>query len=207
MVNNIKSRGQVPLRWHLRIAVLAFLGALGLVSCSGKRVPDASQNMTMQPSVTYLYLLRHTPFFTALSTGQLRWVIDHSHEWETDEGAVIAKCDRAGASDTDYWILLDGGWKVDYDGRSFASGHADPGKWFNTREAGGAACSLVATEHSYVMRITAADMRAMLDNGFAFNSHFDSGRLFYRSVFGERLPHDPGTLPGPRDVTKPPNAR
>ena len=30
----------------------------------------------MEPSVTYLHLLKHTPFFTSLTTAQLRWVIE-----------------------------------------------------------------------------------------------------------------------------------
>lgn len=190
MANHTRNRNRVPLRQSLQLAALALMAALGLVSCGGKRVPDASQNMTMKPSVTYLHLLRHTPFFTALSIEQLRWTIRHSHEWEADAGAVIAKCDHAGVSDIsggDYWVLLDGGWKVEHDGRSYASGHADPGKWFNVSTARGAACSLVVTEHSYVMRITNTDMQAMLDQGFAFNSHLDSGRKYYASVFGEGL--------------------
>lgn len=137
----------------------------------------------MKPSTTYLHLLRHTPFFTALSTAQLRWVIGHSREWEADAGAVIAKCDETGASDTDFWILLDGGWRLEHDGLSFASGHAEPGKWFSIEIADGAPCSLVTTEHSYVMRISRAEMEAMLNKSFAFGLHLDSGRAYYRSIF------------------------
>ncbi len=153
----------------------------------------------MRPSVTYLHLLRHTPFFTALSTEQLRWTIDHSHEWEADAGAVIARCGPSGASDADHWILLDGGRRIDHEGRSFPGGNADPGKWFSTRAARGAACALVTTEHSYVMRITEADMGAMLDEGFAFRRHLDEGGAYYRAVFGEGLPEAGAPAVHPRD--------
>lgn len=142
--------------------------------------------MTMTPSITYLHLLRHTSFFTALSTTQLQWVIDHSHEWAADRGAVVAKCDGASASDMDYWILLDGGWQIQHDGHTFASGHADQGKWFSASEAHGMGCSLIATEHSYVMRIRRPEMQAMLDEGFAFRTYLDSGEQYYRSIFGGR---------------------
>ncbi|NWB86854.1 hypothetical protein [Pseudomonas gingeri] len=137
----------------------------------------------MKPSITYLHLLRHTPFFTALSTEQLQWVIDHSQEWETEDATVVAKSDRTGTSATDYWILLDGEWRVDYHGRWFPSGHADPGKWFNIREAQGANCALITTERSYVMRITEADMNTMLEKGFAFGPHLYSGRAYYGPLF------------------------
>ncbi len=137
----------------------------------------------MQPSVTYLHLLRHTPFFTALSKEELKWVIDHSREWSADKGAVITRCDATSAADGDYWILLDGGWQLEHGSREFPSGHADPGKWFNTREAHGTDCSLITTEHSYVMRITAVDMQQMLDKGFAFDRHLDDGHAYYHSIF------------------------
>ena len=132
----------------------------------------------MKASTTYLYLLRKTPFFTSLDTQQLRWTIDHSREWEAQSGAVIAEC---GAAD-DFWILLDGRWQVERDGRAFPAAHADAGKWFSASEGGGA-CRLVATEHSYVMRITRADMDDMLARGFAFGSHLQQGRAHYATIF------------------------
>lgn len=137
----------------------------------------------MKPSVTYLHLLRHTPFFTALSTDQLQWVIDHSHEWSADRGAVVVKCDGNDASDDAYWVLLDGGWQVEHAGRTFKSDHADAGKWFSTVEAHGELFSLRITEHSYVMRIERGDMQAMLEKGFVFRTHLDSGTFLYRSIF------------------------
>ncbi|TDV07108.1 hypothetical protein C7408_1208 [Paraburkholderia caballeronis] len=176
-------------RWRRRLSIpaMALIAALGLAACGAKREPDAARNMTMKPSVTYLHLLRHTPFFTALSTAQLQWVIDHSREWEAEAGAVVAKCgggesDDSG-SDEPYWVLLDGGWQVEHDGRVFRSGHADPGKWFNAADARGEPCALVTNEHSYVMRIERKDMRQMLDRGFGFRAHLDSGIAYYRSVF------------------------
>lgn len=139
--------------------------------------------MTMRPSVTYLHLLRHTPFFTGLSTEQLQWVIDHSREWEVDAGAVLSRYGPQAPSDTDYWVLLDGGWRIEHDGKSFASEHAGPGKWFNTRETQGKPGSLIATEHGYVMRIPEGEMKLMLDRGFAFDAHLKQGHAYYRQIF------------------------
>ncbi|WP_256735510.1 hypothetical protein [Pseudomonas sp. dw_612] len=180
-----------PLPSRLKIASLALFATICLTACGAQRTPDAKQDMTMKPSITYLHLLRHTPFFTTLSTDQLRWVIDHSREWETEAGSVIAKDDQTGASATDYWILLDGEWRLHYDGNTFPSGHAAPGKWFNLREAQGARFALITTEHSYVMRITEADMDTMLKQGFAFDQHLDDGRTYYHSIF-----HTPSKTPG-----------
>ncbi len=173
-------------RWsrRLRISALALVAALGLTACEGSREPDASQKLTMKPSTTYLHLLRHTPFFTALATDQLQWVIDHSREWSADPGAVVAKC-GATVSDDAYWVLLDGGWQVQHAGRAFKSGHADPGKWFSTTEAHGEPCELVTTEQSYVMRIERSEMQSMLAKGFGFGAHLDSGVAYYRSIFGD----------------------
>ncbi|NWA04635.1 hypothetical protein [Pseudomonas gingeri] len=142
----------------------------------------------MKPSITYLHLLRHTPFFTALSSDQLQWVIDHSQEWETENGSVIVRSDQANASAADYWILLDGGWQLEHAGHGFPSGHAAPGKWFNLREAQGSDCVLSTTEHSYVMRITEADMQVMLEKGFAFGHHLGSGHAYYGSIFHDNVP-------------------
>lgn len=169
--------------WIVALTLSALSAIAGLASRAGQHEPDALQSLTMKPSVTYLHLLRHTPFFTALTKEQLQWVIDHSREWSADKGAVIARCDATGTTDKNYWILLDGGWQLEHDGRTFPSSHADPGKWFNTHEAHGADCSLIATEHSYVMRITAANMQQMLDQGFAFGRHLDDGHVYYDSIF------------------------
>ncbi|WP_411571660.1 hypothetical protein [Pectobacterium cacticida] len=43
----------------------------------------------MKSSITYLHLLRYTQFFTQLDTGQLRWVIQHSREWEVQPGTFL----------------------------------------------------------------------------------------------------------------------
>lgn len=159
---------------------------LSLVACSHKSVADIDGNLTMKPSVTYLHLLRHTPFFTALSKVQLQWVIDHSREWEVDSGATIAKCGKGFRSNGDYWILLDGGWQLNTDEAHLPSGHSDPGKWFSTQVANGKKCSLVATEHGYVMHITESEMQIMLNRGFPFQSHLDSGNQYYRLAFDKQ---------------------
>jgi hypothetical protein len=143
---------------------------------------NAAENAIMKPSVTYLHLLRKTPFFTQLNTGQLRWTIDHSHEWEAQADTVIVDCD-AGTSEDDIWILLDGGWQVEANGKRYPAGHADPGKWFSGAIAQGE-CKLRTTEHSYVMKITRADLADMLAKGFAFDAHLDVGRAYYRQLFG-----------------------
>lgn len=173
-------------RWRLRLPVplLALVAAVGMVSCGGKREADAAEKMTMRPSITYLHLLKHTPFFTALTETQLQWVIDHSREWEADTGAVIAKCDGETDPDAPYWVLLDGGWQVESGGQKFRSGHADAGKWFSAAEVNGRSCSLVTNEHSYVMRIERKAMQDMLDQGMGFHAHLDSGITYYRAIFG-----------------------
>jgi hypothetical protein len=150
--------------------------------------PDApltTRSTEMKPSVTYLHLLKHTPFFTNLTTEQLRWVISHSHEWEAQPGTVVAQCDgsaHGAASNQDMWILLDGGWQIEYGQQSYPAGHADAGKWFSAAVTD-QACRLVTTEHSYVMKIERADFDAMLEQGFAFDAHLDAGRRYYGDLF------------------------
>ncbi|NPT45751.1 hypothetical protein GNZ12_31415 [Paraburkholderia sp. 1N] len=150
--------------------------------------PDApltTRSTEMKPSVTYLHLLKHTPFFTSLTTEQLRWVISHSHEWEAQPGTVVAQCDgsaHGAANNQGMWILLDGGWQIEYGKQSYPAGHADAGKWFSTAVTD-QACRLVTTEHSYVMKIERADFDAMLEQGFAFDEHLDAGRRYYRELF------------------------
>lgn len=135
----------------------------------------------MKASTTYLYLLRKTPFFTELNTEQLRWTIGHSREWEAQAGTMVASCSAADKSD-DFWILLDGRWQVEHNGQPYPAGHADAGKWFSASEASGN-CRLVTTEHSYVMKITRADMNDMLSRGFSFESHLAQGRGYYSKMF------------------------
>jgi hypothetical protein len=138
----------------------------------------ASQGKTMKQSVTYLHLLKNTPFFTRLDKAQLKWVIAHSTEWEAEAGMEVSnRLDAAG----NLWVLLDGGWQVEQGGRSYAAGHADPAKWY-----GGAQAvllppdsRLVANQHSYVMRIARADFDEMLRQGFDFDAHLRAGEAFY----------------------------
>ncbi|WMJ68947.1 hypothetical protein [Stenotrophomonas sp. 24(2023)] len=156
------------------IALLACACVIGLTCLSR----SSAQPAAMKPSITYLHLLRHTPFFTALSTPQLRWVIDHSHEWEATAGTTItSSAHRAG--DDGYWILLDGGWELRYHDQVVRSGHADPGKWFNRDQLSGEDFALVANTHSYVMHISSADMDTMLAQGFAFQAHLAAGTALY----------------------------
>jgi hypothetical protein len=164
-----------------RIVRGAWLSLLVLAAACGQQGYAEQEGETMKASTTYLYLLRKTPFFTGLDAEQLRWTIGHSREWEARAGTVVANCATADKSD-DFWILLDGRWQVEHDGRTYPAGHADAGKWFSASETLGS-CRLVTTEHSYVMKITRADMNDMLSRGFAFESHLEQGRAYYRTVF------------------------
>jgi hypothetical protein len=152
-----------------------------LSAACGQQGYAEQEGKTMKASTTYLYLLRKTPFFTGLETEQLRWTIHHSREWEAQAGTEVANCAPANESD-DFWILLDGRWQMEHDGHTYLAGHADAGKWFSASDTSGS-CRLVTTEHSYVMKITRADMNEMLRRGFAFESHLEQGRAYYRTVF------------------------
>jgi hypothetical protein len=168
------------------VAMLALVAAAVVCDSLDRRAyaqVQTSENRTMKPSTTYLHLLRKTPFFTALNDAQLRWTIDHSREWEAQIGSVIVDCATSAAEHKDdVWILLDGGWQIEAEGRAYAAGHSDAGKWFSADQAPND-CRLVATEHSYVMKIAAADMHDMLSLGFAFDSHLQAGRAYYAKAF------------------------
>ncbi|RDK07221.1 hypothetical protein [Cupriavidus lacunae] len=173
-------------RW-ICLASAALLPAL-ISACDAQptRRDDAAatQRKPMKASITYLHLLRKTPFFTSLSTPQLRLTISHSREWEAEAGTVIAQCQDDSVTSPDIWILLDGGWRLEHDGHSYPAGHADAGKWFSARQVTGG-CRLVTTEHSYVMLITRADFDDMLAQGFAFDKHLAEGYRYYREIFAD----------------------
>lgn len=117
----------------------------------------------MQPSVTYLHLLRHTPFFKRLNNTQLRWVIRHSKEWKIDKDGVIA----TNQSTPDYWLLLDGSWQLICQQQNFSTEKFHTKVWFHSSEIQ-LPCELVATSPSFVMRIQHDDMQIMLENDFPF---------------------------------------
>lgn len=138
-----------------------------------------AQEPHMKQSVTYLHLLKKTPFFTALDQPQLQWVIDHSTEWEAAAGMEVSN--RRDANDY-LWILLDGCWQIEQGGQVLKAGHADPAKWY-----GGPYADLLpddsrlrTNQHSYVMRIKRADFDGMLQRGFNFHTHLQQGQAFYR---------------------------
>lgn len=136
------------------------------------------QESAMQASTTYLYLLRKTPFFTRLTTAQLRDVIGHSKEWEVKPGTVIAASGDAARS---MWILLDGQWQVEAGGKTYPVLHDGPAKWYGRDAVYGAAqpSRLVVSQHSYVMQITQADLERMLLQGFDFQVHLAEGEQYY----------------------------
>lgn len=164
-----------------RRALLLMVAAVPLSACAQK--PSVSPPAPgMSASVTYLHLLAKTPFFTALSSEQLQWVIDHSREWSVVPGAVIASNARGADS---FWVLLDGGWQVEHAGQSIKAGHADPAKWYGGRDMSVLAIGetrLVATARSYVMEIQQNDLDEMIRRGFAFSPHLEAGMAFYRSL-------------------------
>jgi hypothetical protein len=165
-----------------RVVRGAWLALLVLCAACGQPGQAEQESKTMKASTTYLYLLRNTPFFTGLDTEQLRWTINHSREWEAEADTVVTQNpDSSG----DVWVLLDGAWQLEYDGHHYPSRHADPGKWFSAKLADEAqgGWRLVATEHSYVMKISRAEFDAMLQRGFAFEVHLDEGYRYYVAIF------------------------
>lgn len=166
--------------WQL-MALTLMLGALLGWNQEAPR-GQGEGTIMMKESVTWLHLLRHTPFFTELNKQQLRWVIDHSKEWEVQPGTVIATVEVGQALADDMWILLDGGWQLETCGRLYPAGHSDPAKWYSALDVANPS-RLVTTQKSFVMRIKRSDMNEMLRQGFAFNAHLQSGMEFYRAVF------------------------
>jgi hypothetical protein len=152
---------------YLLSAVLTFL----LGGCT-------AQEPHMKQSVTYLHLLKKTPFFTRLDKPQLQWVIDHSTEWETSAGMEVSN--RRDANEH-IWILLDGGWQIEQGGQVLKAGHADAAKWYGGVHAEllPADSRLVTNQHSYVMRIHRTDFDNMLRRGFDFNQQLQQGQAFY----------------------------
>jgi hypothetical protein len=162
---------------YAQIAVAASVATAALAP--GWPAPQrAGEGEHMKKSVTYLYLLKDTPFFTRLDKAQLKWVIAHSTEWEAQAGMEVSN--RAGA-DAYLWVLLDGGWQVEQGGHAYAAGHADAAKWYGGPQAGllPADSRLVANRHSYVMRIRRDDMQEMQRQGFDFAEHMAQGAAFY----------------------------
>ncbi len=157
----------------------------GLAACAATvalafKLPDAANPENhMKQSVTYLHLLKNTPFFTRLDKAQLKWVIAHSSEWEAEAGMEISN--RLDASQY-LWVLLDGGWQVEQGGHIYLAGHADPAKWYGGAQAAllPPDSRLVAKQHSYVMRIARADFDEMLRQQFNFDEHLRAGEVFYR---------------------------
>jgi hypothetical protein len=151
------------------------------VAASPKIAALASQGGNMKPSITYLHLLAKTPFFTGLNRKQLQWVIDHSKEWEAAKGNLIARSDSDPGS---FWVLLDGGWKIEAGSRTYPVGHADPGNWYgaDTVHTAAVASRLMASADSYVMEIRLEDFNEMIRQGFDFDRHLRRGVQFYSEI-------------------------
>jgi hypothetical protein len=135
----------------------------------------------MKPSITYLHLLAKTPFFIKLTRAQLKWVIDHSKEWDVTQGTLITSSD---GDPNSIWVLLDGGWQIETGSTKYAIGHGDPGNWYGgpAVHAASAASRLVASEPSYVMEMRMADFDDMVKRGFDFNQDLRMGVQFYLDV-------------------------
>lgn len=166
-------------RFRQTSVLLSLTALMGAMAACAR--PDPQETPSMKPSVTYLHLLRHTPFFTELTTDQLRWVIGHSREWEVTTGQPIVTPESPNDFNG-YWILLDGGWDLIVGGQRYPSGHADPGKWFNRDRVSNHDYRLTANDHSYVMHIAAADMDDMLARGFRLDRHLAAGKQFYSGL-------------------------
>ncbi len=135
----------------------------------------------MKASITYLHLLRHTPFFTELNDDQLKWVIKHSREWDSPAGTVIDSRIEGVTPSADLWVLLDGGWQVETENSAHSAGNGTPGKWYSS-SAMQSDNRLVTIRRSYVMRIKAADMEDMLAKDFPFRSHLSTGHAWYKHI-------------------------
>jgi hypothetical protein len=135
----------------------------------------------MKASVTYLHLLRHTPFFSEFNDEQLNWVIKHSREWDAPAGTVIDSRVAGAAASPDLWILLDGRWQVETKYSTHAADNAAPGKWYISA-ATLSESRLVTTGRSYVMRIKASDMEDMLVQNFPFGGQLSIGRAWYTYI-------------------------
>jgi hypothetical protein len=167
----------------IRLLTLCIAG-LAVIGCIPRAATDAEtayQDSRMSPSVTYVHLLRHTPFFTELNDEQLKWVTRHSREWDAPAGTVIDGCTPGGSASSDLWILLDGGWQVETQGAVHSSDNAGPGKWYGCA-ATHLNSRLVTTQRSYVMRIKSADLEDMLARGFPFERHLSAGRIWYAQI-------------------------
>lgn len=158
------------------LPVLAAVAAWSLPGCAGTVTPPRAG---FKASTTYLHLLAKTPFFTALNREQLQWVIDHSKEWSVSAGTEISSSSE---SPDNFWVLLDGGWQVEFETKRAPAGHADPAKWYGGSDFAAlpGPSRLTATAQSYVMNIRTADLAAMRAQGFAFDKHLQDGMLFYR---------------------------
>lgn len=172
-------------RFRNLLSGLFILAAIATSLACSTRKPQETQ--AMKPSITYLHLLRNTPFFTELNTDQLRFVIQHSREWEVKTGTTIVG-PQGGSNTAGYWILLDGGWELRIGGKAYSSGHSDPGKWFNQALLASQGAELVANDHSYVMHISEHNMDYMLARGFGFGKHIADGKNFYNSLTTPPLP-------------------
>jgi len=155
---------------------------LSLAGCHTSYDEDAAGKLSMKAVATYIFLLRNAPFFSRLSTSQLRWVVQHSKEWKVSKGSVIEVCVPATVPVTYYWILLDGEWALEQDGAVALAKPSDPRNWFTRSVHNGGSCRLTMVGPGYVMKITRADMQMMLTNGFHFNSPLPDGLNFDRNT-------------------------
>lgn len=166
---------------RMLVLVIAGLSIIGCLPQAPSDLETAYQDSRMKASVTYVHLLRHTPFFTELTDDQLKWVIKHSREWEAPAGTVIDSRAEGVNPSSDLWILLDGGWQIETKNSSYTAGNDNPGKWYQS-SAMQLGNRLVTTQRSYVMRIKAAEMEDMLAKGFKFDSHLSEGKDWYSRI-------------------------
>ncbi|URV28959.1 hypothetical protein [Burkholderia gladioli] len=164
-------------------SVLISAALLGTeTGCHTRYDEGAGKNLSIKPAVTYFYRLRGTQLSTALTTTQKERLFEHTKGWKPLEISVIATCENAAAeADTgiDYWILFDGRWPREYGGKKVFARHADAGKWFVVFVSNGGNCRLVATVHSYVVRITQSDILSVFRNWLNFATRLEVGLEHY----------------------------
>jgi signal-transduction protein with cAMP-binding, CBS, and nucleotidyltransferase domain len=135
----------------------------------------------MRRTATYASLLAKTHFFKNLTREQLDWVVEHSKEWYARKGREITSSAKG---PDNFWILLDGAWKVEHEDVHYHSGPYGPGNWFGGEwmPAFQGSARVVTTELSYVLAISLEDLREMAKQGFDFQEQQRAGTEYYEEI-------------------------
>ncbi len=132
----------------------------------------------MTPTAINIEKLSKVPFFSALSRKQLQQVAEEAEEFGFEANQVV----REESAVTDaFWILLYGSWKME----RFLSNGSKPlvyetdkiGTWHSGIEVIDAIApvKVLATSHSYIMRVPLPLMNKWIKEGFPIAGHLLSG--------------------------------